>query len=131
MLAGVRNSGLDESQRRCSDLHCSFGVRSSRAASSGCSARSRVRSSGGVPAALFVGTNGRRLRSAWKSKRALRFSSLADPMPRSLPALPGRRSRPQAATSTVSEAAGQATSELVDAGCTTVLITIFDSSHRH
>ena len=43
--------------------------------------------------------------------------------------------------STVSEAAGQAASELVethrrenlevDAGCTTVLITIFDSSHRH
>ena len=95
VLAGVRNSGLDESQRRCSDLHCSFGVRSSRAASSGCSARSRVRSSGGVPAELFVGTNGRRLRSAWKSKRALRFSSLADPMPRSLPALPGRRSRPR------------------------------------
>ena len=94
VLAGVRNSGLDESQRRCSDLHCSFGVRSSRAASSGCSARSRVRSSGGVPAALFVGTNGRRLRSAWKSKRALRFSSLADPMPRSLPALPGRQAVP-------------------------------------
>ena len=94
MLAGVRNLGLDESQRRCSDLHCSFGVRSSRAASSGCSARSRVRSSGGVPAELFVGTNGRRLRSAWKSKRALRFSSLADPMPRSLPALPGRQAVP-------------------------------------
>ncbi len=65
MLAGVRNLGLDESQRRCSDLHCNFGVRSSRAASSGCSAQSRVRSSGGVPAELFVGTNGRRLRSAW------------------------------------------------------------------
>jgi hypothetical protein len=77
-----------------------------------------------------------------KSKRALRFSSLADPMPRSLPALPGRQAvPPEAVTSTVSEAAGQATSELVethrrenlevDAGCTTVLITIFDSSHRH
>ena len=65
VLAGVRNLGLDESQRRCSDLHCNFGVRSSRAASSGCSAQSRVRSSGGVPAELFVGTNGRRLRSAW------------------------------------------------------------------
>jgi hypothetical protein len=65
VLAGVRNLGLDESQRRCSDLHCSFGVRSSRAASSGCSAQGRVRSSGGVPAELFVGTNGRRLRSAW------------------------------------------------------------------
>jgi len=29
-----------------------------------------------------------------KSKRALRFSSLADPMPRSLPALPGRQAVP-------------------------------------
>ena len=58
-------SGFGRSQRRCSDLHCNFGVRSSRAASSGCSAQSRVRSSGGVPAELVVGPNGRRLRSAW------------------------------------------------------------------
>src|SRR4029079_15908810 len=55
VLAGVRNLGLDESQRGCSDVHCKFGVRSSRAASSGCSAQSRVRSSGGVPTELFVG----------------------------------------------------------------------------
>ena len=97
VLAGVRNLGLDDPSAGRSDLHCNFGVRSSRAASSGCSAQSRVRSSGGVPAELFVGTNGRRLRSAWpppKSKRALRFSSLADPMPRSLPALPGRQAVP-------------------------------------
>src|SRR6476646_10222308 len=75
-----------------------------------------------------------------KSKRALRFSSLADPMPRSLPGRQAGGPALETATSTVSEAAGQATSELVethgenlevDAGCTTVLITIFDSSHRH
>ena len=47
VLAGVRNSGLDESQRRCSDLHCNFGVRSSRAASSG-SARGAGSAQAGV-----------------------------------------------------------------------------------
>jgi hypothetical protein len=48
-----------------------------------------------------------------KCKCALRFSSLGDPMPRSLPALPGRQAvPPQAATSTVSQAAGQAASKL-------------------
>ena len=77
-----------------------------------------------------------------KSKRALRFRSLADPMPRSLPALPGRQAvPPYAATSTVSQAAGQAASELVEThrrenwkstlAAPRVLITIFDSSHRH
>ncbi len=105
VLAGVRNLGRDESQRRCSDLHCNFGVRSSRAASSGCSAQSRVRSSGGCTGrtvrraewqalAECVARGGEHAPDTPKSKRALRFSSLADPMPRSVPALPGRQAVP-------------------------------------
>src|SRR4029079_9493835 len=59
---------------------------------SGCSAQSRVRSSGGVPAELFlraewqalaecVARGGEHAPDTPKRKCALRFSSLADPMP--------------------------------------------------
>jgi hypothetical protein len=65
VLAGVRNLGLDESQRRCSDLHCNFGVRSSRAASSGCSAQSRVPQAGVYRPNCSSGRMAGALRSAW------------------------------------------------------------------
>ena len=60
VLAGVRNLGLDESQRGCSDLHCNFGVRSSRAASSGCMCAE--------PGPLKPGCTGRTVRRAeWQA----------------------------------------------------------------
>ena len=64
-LAGVRNLGRDAPSAGCSDLHRNFGVRSSRAASSGLQRAEPGPSSGGVPASPFVGPNSRRLRSAW------------------------------------------------------------------
>ena len=64
-LAGVRNLGRDGPSAGCSDLHRNFGVRSSRAASSGLQRAEPGPSSGGVPASPFVGPNSRRLRSAW------------------------------------------------------------------
>ena len=105
VLAGVRNLGLDESQRRCSDLHCNFGGRSSRAASSGCMcaepgplkpgcADRTIRRAEWQALAECVARGGEHAPDTPKSKRALRFSSLADPMPRSLPALPGRQAVP-------------------------------------
>jgi hypothetical protein len=92
VLAGVRNLGLDDPSAGVQIYIANFGVRSSRAASSGCSAQSRVPQAGVYrpncrraewqALAECVARGGEHAPDKPKCKCALRFSSLADPMPR-------------------------------------------------
>jgi len=131
-------------------LHCNFGVRSSRAASRRLQRAEPGPSSGGCTGELFVGPNGRRLRSAWHVVASMHpihqnVSGACDsarwPTRATLLASLARQAGGPAGGCDVDSVRSgrQATSELVethrrenpevDAGCTTVLIHDFRFVH--
>src|SRR6185437_4162087 len=101
VLAGVRNLGLDDpsagvqiyiaiSASAAAGPRRAAAARRAESLKRGCTGRT-VRRAEWQALAECVARGGEHAPDKPKCKRALRFSSLADPMPRSLPALPGRQ----------------------------------------
>jgi len=104
VLAGVRNLGLDDpsagvqiyiaiSASAAAGPRRAAAARRAESLKRGCTGRTGRRAEWQALAEC-VARGGEHAPDTPKSKRALRFSSLADPMPRSLPALPGRQAVP-------------------------------------